>query len=177
MFEIKKLFSEEQIARRVKELANQIEKDMDNEEFVLVANLKGSFIFFSDLIRSMERQDIEIDFVSTESYEGESSSGVIKMTRDLSLDIRDKKVILVEDIVDTGLTLSHLIHYIKEAHQPKEMRFCVLLDKPSKRKTDVKMDYVGFTVEDYFVIGYGLDYQEKFRNLPYIGFLTGEYKE
>ncbi len=97
---------------------------------------------------------------------------MIKITRDLCIDIKDKKIVLIEDIVDTGLTLDHLIRYIKDVHEPCGMKVCVLLDKPSRRKVQVKVDYVGFEIEDKFVIGYGLDYNEKFRNLPYIAVLT-----
>lgn len=156
----------DRLRTRVAELAAMIEKDIAGGEAVLVANLKGSVIFFSDLIRGIRRTDLPIDFVSARSYEGTRSSGDIAITRDLNLDVRGKTVVLVEDILDTGLTLSALIRYIKEKHRPSIIKVCVLLDKPSRRKTEVRVDYSGFEVGNEFLVGYGLDFEEHYRNLP-----------
>lgn len=166
--------SEQKLKARVAELAGLIEKDIAGQDAVLVANLKGSVIFFSDLIRSIGRTDIPIDFVSAQSYAGRESAGEIRITRDLNLDVRGKTVVLVEDILDTGLTLSALIRYIKERHGPSIVKVCVLLDKPARRKTEVNVDYRGFEVGDEFLVGYGLDYEEHYRNLPDIRALPGE---
>ena len=164
------------IASRVKELAGRIEEFIGSEEAVLAANLKGSFMFFSDIVREIGGRNVSVDFLSTEGYSGACSTGNVKITRDFSLDVNGKKVVLIEDIVDTGLTLSHLIHYIKEVHKPSELKVCVLLDKPSRRKTEVHVDFTGFEISDEFVVGYGLDYNEKLRNLPYIALLELDEK-
>lgn len=166
--------NEHKLKARVAELAAMIEKDIGDNEAVLVANLKGSVIFFSDLIRGIKRTDIPIDFVSVRSYEGTDSSGRISVTRDLNLDVRGKMVVLVEDILDTGLTLSSLIRYINDKHAPSIIKVCVLLDKPSRRKTPVRVDYSGFEVGNEFLVGYGLDYEEHYRNLPDIRVLPGQ---
>lgn len=168
-----KRISEDQLRKRTSELAAEISREIGDGETVMVANLKGSVVFFSDLIRHMERTDIAIDFVSVRSYQGSESTGKIDMSRDISLDVRGKTVVLVEDIADTGLTLSNLIQYIKESHQPSRVIVCVLLDKPSRRKTHVQVDHAGFLVGDEFLVGYGLDYDEHYRNLPYIAAMTG----
>jgi hypoxanthine phosphoribosyltransferase len=171
--ELVKRISEEQLKERTGELAALLTADIAGQKAVLVANLKGSVIFFSDLIRRLERTDIEIDFVSVRSYEGSASTGKVTLGRDLNLDVRGKTVVLVEDIVDTGLTLSSLIRYIKDKHQPSRIIVCVLLDKPARRQIEVQVDHSGFLVGDEFLVGYGLDYNEHYRNLPYIGVLTG----
>jgi hypoxanthine phosphoribosyltransferase len=171
--EVIKRISEAELDERTAALTSLIETDIAGRETVLVANLKGSVVFFSDLIRKLKRTDVEIDFVSVRSYEGNESTGMVRIERDLNLNVRGKTVVLVEDIVDTGLTLSSLIRYIKEKHQPFQVKVCVLLDKPARRKTEVQVDYSGFLVGDEFLVGYGLDYNEHYRNLPYIGVLTG----
>ena len=171
---LSKYLDEQVIQNKVKEMAEEINRYIGDSEAVLVANLKGSFMFFSDVVKNIKSHKVSIDFISTESYSGTCSTGVIKITRDLSIDVKDKKVVLIEDIVDTGLTLDHLIRYIREVHEPESIRLCVLLSKPSRRKVDVNVDYTGFVIEDKFVIGYGLDYNEKLRNLPYIAVLELE---
>lgn len=161
-----------EISQRVKELACEIENDIrDEKDLIFVANLKGSIMFFSDVLRFINRNDIMIDFVATESYKGKESTGEIRIVKDISLDVFGKGVFLFEDIVDTGLTLFNLLKYIKEIHRPKFLKTVVLLDKPSRRVVDLKPDYKGFVIENFFVVGYGMDFDEKYRNLPYIAIL------
>ncbi len=174
---VREYISESEIARRVAEVAREIENAIGNDEAVFVANLKGSVVFFSDLIRRIGSRRISLDFVSTESYAGTQTTGVVKITRDLSLPVGGKRVVLVEDIVDTGLTLAKLVKYIQERHHPAEIRVCALLDKPSRRKTEVTVDHTGFRVENAFLVGYGMDHEERYRNLPYIGVLIEETEQ
>lgn len=169
---LKEYISTDAIRGRVAELAAAIEKDILGREAVLVANLKGSFVFFADLVRAISRLDITLDFLSTESYRGTESTGVVRITRDLGLSVSGRTVILVEDILDTGLTMDHLVHYLYSNHQAHEVRTCVLLDKPSRRRVNISPDYRGFEIDNSFVVGYGLDYNEQFRNLPYIGVIN-----
>jgi hypoxanthine phosphoribosyltransferase len=164
------LFSAEQIAQRVKEMGKQIERDYQGKDLVLLGVLKGSFLFISDLARSIDLP-LAVDFIGLSSYgEATESSGVVKITSDVSKPIENKHVVIVEDIVDTGLTLHYLQDLLK-ARRPKSMKTACLLSKPARRKVDVQVDYIGFTIEDRFVVGYGLDYAEKYRNLPYIAVL------
>jgi hypoxanthine phosphoribosyltransferase len=165
---LKTYITAEKIQEKVAELAAQIDEYLGDSEAVMIANLKGSVIFFSDLIRQMKNMNITADFLSTESYAGTEHTGIVKITRDLSMDITGKKVVLVEDILDTGLTLEHIMRYIRDIHNPEDVKICVLLDKPSNRRVELAADFVGFTIENEFVVGYGLDYYEKLRNLPYI---------
>jgi hypoxanthine phosphoribosyltransferase len=142
-----------------------------DEEIHLVAILKGAFLFLGDLIRAMPRT-VTVDFMAVSSYgKGTSSSGEVRMIKDLDSGLEGRHVVIVEDIVDTGLTLSYLQEILR-ARNPKTLRTACLLSKPSRRKIDVTVDYIGFTIEDRFVVGYGLDYAEKYRNLPYIGVLN-----
>lgn len=171
---MKEYLSAEAIRKRTEELAAEIIDYIDDSEAVLIANLKGSVLFFADLIRMIPSQKIKLDFLSTESYVGTESSGVVKITRDLSSDIRGKKVVLVEDIVDTGLTLEHIIRYIRDIHEPESVKVCVLLDKPANRKVELSADFCGFVIENEFVVGYGLDYYGYLRNLPYIAIMEEE---
>ena len=167
------LLTEEQIKKRVKELAHEISRDYYGRVPVLVSVLKGGILFLSDLMRELT-VDHEIDFMSVSSYDGGvESSGIVRIIADLSINVEGKDVIIVEDIVDTGLTLDYIRHILLARH-PKSLRICALLDKRARRKIDVPIDYVGFVVPDEFVIGYGLDYQEKYRNLPYIAILELE---
>ncbi len=167
------LLTEEQIKKRVKELAHEISRDYYGRVPVLVSVLKGGILFLSDLMRELT-VDHEIDFMSVSSYDGGvESSGIVRIIADLSINVEGKDVIIVEDIVDTGLTLDYIRHILLARH-PKSLRICALLDKRARRKIDVPIDYVGFIVPDEFVIGYGLDYQEKYRNLPYIAILELE---
>ncbi len=163
--------SAENIQNRIRELAVEIDRFLGLEEAVIIANLKGSVIFFSDLIRALSSNHISLDFIATESYQGTTTTGEVRITHDLSTNIAGKKVLLVEDILDTGLTLETVNRYIKEMHHPSAMRVCVLLNKQARRAVDLKADYIGYDIEDHFVVGYGLDYQQKYRNLPYIGLL------
>ena len=161
-----------QIQDRIVALAAEISRDYPpGEDLHLVAILKGAFLFLGDLIRVMDR-NVTIDFMAVSSYaKGTTSSGEVRMIKDLDSGLEGRNVIIVEDIVDTGLTLAYL-QEILHARNPKTLRTACLLSKPSRRKIDVKVEYVGFTIEDRFVVGYGLDYAEKYRNLPYIGVLN-----
>lgn len=161
------LISEEQINKRVKELAAQISKDYAGQTPVLVGILRGSILFYSQLVKNLEI-DCNLDFMCLASYSGTSSSGKVRFILDLREDIKDRPVILVEDIVDTGITARYLFDLLK-TRNPSSIEMCSLLDKPSNRQIDIKPKYVGFEIENEFVIGYGLDYNELYRNLPYIG--------
>lgn len=167
------LVSKEQIAQRVKELGAQITKDYQGECVTLVCTLRGASIFFADLVREIEG-DIVMDFISVSSYgAGTSSSGEVKMIKDLSEPIKDKHVIIVEDIIDTGITLSYLKRLLG-ARAPKSLKVCALLDKPSRRKVEFYGDYIGFEIPNEFVVGYGLDYNEKMRNFKDVCVLAPE---
>jgi hypoxanthine phosphoribosyltransferase len=162
------MLTAETIAARVRELGAQITRDYEQGSVVLVCVLKGSFIFAADLARAIDLP-VRIDFLGVRSYgEGTESSGVVQITQDLSRPIAHEDVILVEDIVDTGLTIAHLMDLFR-TRQPRSVRVCSLLHKPARAKVEVKVDYLGFTIEDRFVVGYGLDFAEKYRNLPFIG--------
>ncbi len=166
----KVLFSKEQLAKRIKELAAQLDKDYAGKTPLMVAILKGSVMFFTDLIREMTLP-LEIDFMSISSYgSGVKSSGEVKMIKDLDNKIEGKDVIIVEDIVDSGYTMKYLTHLL-EARNPSSIKICALLDKPSRRETDVAVDYKGFEVGNEFVVGYGLDYAARYRNIPMNGIL------
>jgi hypoxanthine phosphoribosyltransferase len=161
------LISEQQIQSRVAEMAAEIRRDF-TDDVHLIAVLKGAFIFLSDLVRHIPGK-VSLDFMATSSYaKGTTTSGEVKLVKDLDLTLDGRNVIIVEDIVDSGLTL-HYLHEILRARNPKTLRTACLLSKPSRRRVDVPVEYVGFTIEDRFVVGYGLDYEEQFRNLPYIG--------
>ena len=162
------MLSTEQIAARVRELGEAITREYTGRPLVLVCVLKGSFVFASDLMRAIDLP-LRIDFLGTRSYgEGTESSGVVQITQDLSKPIENEDVIIVEDIVDTGLTIAHLMDLLR-TRQPRSVKVCSLLHKPARAKVAVNIDYLGFTIEDQFVVGYGLDFAEKYRNLPYIG--------
>jgi hypoxanthine phosphoribosyltransferase len=162
------MLSQEQIAARVRELGTQITKDYAGHNLVLVCVLKGSFVFAADLARTIDLP-LRIDFLGTRSYgEDTESSGVVQITQDLSKPIDHEDVILVEDIVDTGLTVAYVIDLLR-TRNPKSVKVCALLHKPARARVEVQVDYLGFTIEDRFVVGYGLDHAERYRNLPYIG--------
>lgn len=165
---INTLISEEEIQSRVKELAEEIKKDFNGEEVILVAILKGSVFFATELAKKMSSPVI-MDFIKVSSYSGTQSTGNISFKLDLSENVKGKNVIIVEDIVDTGRTLTYLKEHINNK-QPKALKICTLLDKKERREFELTPDYVGFDIPDKFVIGYGLDYDEKYRNLPYIGY-------
>jgi hypoxanthine phosphoribosyltransferase len=162
------MLSPEVIAERVRELGSQIAREFDGASLVLVCVLKGSFVFTADLMRAIALP-VRVDFLGVRSYgEGTESSGVVQITQDLSRPIEGEDVLIVEDIVDTGLTIAHLMDLLR-TRQPRSVKVCALLHKPSRARVDIKVDYVGFTIDDRFVVGYGLDFAEKYRNLPYIG--------
>jgi len=164
------LLDRDAIAARIAALALDIRRDCPAAPLHLVCVLKGAFMFLSDLIRSMDGP-LTLDFMALSSYNsGASSSGEVRLIKDLDTGLEGRDVVIVEDIVDTGLTL----HYLQEillARGPRSLRTACLLSKPSRRQIDVAVDYIGFTIEDHFVVGYGLDYDEQYRNLPYIGLL------
>ncbi len=166
------LFTEEEIEKRTKEIAYQIDCDYENKEFVLVTILKGSYIFSADLVRHMKSSP-EIDFMTASSYAGTKSTGVINIIHDLRIDIKGKNVIIVEDIVDTGRTLS-LIKDEFYKRGAEDVKICTFLNKPEARVIPVDIDYEGYKIENKFVVGFGLDCNEKYRNLPYIGVLKPE---
>ena len=161
------LITEQQIQARVAEIAADIRRDFPDDVH-LVAVLKGAFIFLSDLVRNIPGK-VSMDFMATSSYaKGTTTSGEVRLMKDLDFSLDGRNVIIVEDIVDSGLTL-HYLHDILRARNPKSLSTACLLSKPSRRQVEVPVEYVGFTIEDRFVVGYGLDYAEQYRNLPYIG--------
>ena len=169
MFKITKtMLTEEEIKARVAELGKQIEKDFEGQDLLVVGILKGASVFVADLIRNINL-DVNMDFMSVSSYgNAMESSGSVKILKDLDVDIKGKNVLIVEDIIDSGLTLSNLTKELG-AREPKYLKICTLLAKPEIIKADIPVDYVGFVIEDKFIVVYGIDYAEKYRNLPYIG--------
>ena len=167
------LFSQQQLAERVDQIAQEITRDYAGKEIVLISVLRGSFVFMADLCRRIDLP-CTIDFMSVSSYgKGTSSSGQVQITKDLSGDISGKHILVVEDILDSANTLSYLLKLL-EQRAPASIRLCTLLDKPERRVKPVEVHYSGFTIPDAFVVGYGLDYAEHYRNLPYIGILKPE---
>ena len=167
------LFSEEQLDRRVREIAAEITRDYEGKEIMLISVLRGSFVFMADLCRRIDLP-CTLDFMSVSSYgKGTTSSGQVQITRDLSSDISGKHIIVVEDILDSGNTLSYLLKLL-EQRNPASIRLCTLLNKPDRRVKHVDVHYCGFDIPDAFIVGYGLDYAEQYRNLPYIGILKPE---
>ena len=170
---IKTLIDEETIDERISELASEINKDYKDKKPVIVCILKGAVYFFTDLTRKLDI-DSELDFMRISSYSGENSTGKINIKVDISTDIKGKDVLIVEDIIDTGNTLSSLFDYLCEK-EPNSIKLCVLLDKPERRETNnISPDYTGFVIPNRFVIGYGLDYDEKYRTIPNISCITNE---
>src|SRR6266436_3201413 len=164
------LISAEQIARRVREMGAQIERDYQGKELGLLGVLKGSYMFISDLARSIDLP-LSIDFSALSSHgEATESTGVVKITSDLAKPIENKHVLIVEDIVDTGLTMRYLLDNLA-TRRPASVKLCTLLHKPSRARTRIPIDYLGFQIEDRFVVGYGLDHGDKYRNVPFIGVL------
>ena len=167
------LFTQEELEKRVRELAAQITADYQGKEIILISVLRGSFVFMADLCRSIDL-DCTVDFMAVSYYGGgTSSTGQVQITKDLSGDISGKHVIVVEDILDSGNTLSYLLKLL-EQRKPASIRLCTLLDKPERRTKPVEVSYSGFAIPDAFVVGYGLDYAEHYRGLPYIGILKPE---
>lgn len=171
-----KMFTEQEIADRVKELGQQITQDYHGEDVLLVGILKGASVFVADLMREI-KADANIDFMSVSSYgTGTASSGTVKILKDLDYDIEGKNVLIIEDIIDSGNTLRNLVDTLS-TRRPKSLKLCTLLDKPERRTCDVKVDYLGFVIEDKFIVGYGIDYAGKYRNLPYIAVVEDVAKE
>ncbi|HOB20097.1 MAG TPA: hypoxanthine phosphoribosyltransferase [Candidatus Atribacteria bacterium] len=167
------LIDEEKLIKRVKELGAQITEDYKDKDLFIIVILKGAVMFASDLIKEI-KLPLAIDFMAVSSYGASTkSSGVVRIMKDLEEQIEGKDVLIVEDIVDTGLTLNYLFENLL-SRKPRSLKVCCCLDKPSRRKAPVNVDYVGFNIPDEFVIGYGLDYAEKYRNLPFIGVLSKE---
>lgn len=162
------LLSEQEVDRRIQEIGEQISKDYAGKEVHLVCVLKGGSFFMCELAKRIT-VPVTLDFMSVSSYGSSTkSSGVVKIVKDLDEPLKDKNVIVVEDIVDSGRTLSYLLEMLKDRH-PASLSLCTLLDKPERRVVDVNVDYTGFEIPDEFVVGYGLDYDQRYRNLPYIG--------
>ena len=165
--------SEKEVDRRIRELGEQISKDYEGKSVYLLCILKGSSFFTCELAKRIT-QPVYVDFMSVSSYgSGTKSSGVVKIVKDLDISVEDKDVIIIEDIVDSGNTLSYLKKLIA-SRNPASLRLCTLLDKPDRRVADVDVDYTGFQIPDEFVVGYGMDYDQKYRNLPYIGIMRFE---
>lgn len=170
------LYSEEQILKRVREISKDISKDYAGKDLLIVGILKGSVIFTSDLAKNIEIP-CSLDFMAVSSYGSSTeSSGVIKILKDLDEDIEGKHVLIVEDIVDTGITLSYLLEYLN-VRKAASIEIVALLNKKARRKANIKVKYIGFDIPDEFIVGYGMDYSEKYRNLPFIGILKREIYE
>ncbi|TKJ41470.1 hypoxanthine phosphoribosyltransferase [candidate division LCP-89 bacterium B3_LCP] len=169
-FQREPLLTETEIKVRMAEMVLEIARDLQHEELTVIGILRGSFMFMADLVRLLYVNDIHplIDFVFVTSYEGTESTGHLNLLRDMSLDVKDRKVLIVDDILDTGRTLKFTKEYIIE-REAMEVSTCVLLDKPSRRTVPINADYVGFSINDVFVVGYGLDYNGRYRDLPYLG--------
>ena len=173
---LKVLMSEEQLQKRVREMGDELYDRFHDKDPIFVGVLKGCFIFMADLFREVTIHG-SVDFMAVSSYgNGTSTTGAVKINKDLSQDIENRDVIIVEDILDSGITLSYLTKYLQN-RKPSSICIATLLDKPARRRADVQAKYVGFTVPDAFVVGYGLDYAEKYRNLPFIGVLKPEVYE
>lgn len=164
------LVSKEELAEICERLGKQISKDYEGKNLLLVSVLKGAVVFMSDLLRSITC-DCRIDFLSVSSYSGTKTTGVVKFKKDLDIDPEGCDILIVEDILDSGITLAYLKNLLQDRHTAS-IKICTLLDKPENRRADIKADYVGKVIPDEFVIGYGLDYDEKYRNLPYVGVLA-----
>lgn len=167
------MITQDEIQAKAREIGKQIEKDFAGEEVVLVGILRGAVLWMADVMKNVDL-DMTIDFMACSSYGAATkSSGVVKINKDLDTDLNGKNVIIVEDIVDSGVTLNYLRGYLK-SRGAKAIKICTLLDKPEGRRVDIDADYVGFEVDDRFIVGYGLDFDQKYRNLPYISWLKSE---
>lgn len=160
------LINESNLDKRIEELAKEIMRDYKDEDLVFVGVLKGAVVFMIELAKKI-KNSVEFEFIQVESYQGTESTGKIKLKQDLIDKIEGRNIIIIEDIVDTGRTLEYLREYIKK-HNPKSVKVCTLLSKPSRRIVELTIDYIGFSIPDEFVIGFGMDYDQKYRNLPYI---------
>ena len=167
------LFSEAELKKIVSQLGRRISSDYEGKNLLMVSILKGSVVFLTDLMRSVT-VPCKIDFMSVSSYgSGVKTSGVVKIIKDLDIDLKDYDVLVVEDILDSGLTLSYILELLK-SRSPKSIRLCTLFDKPDRRTAEISADYTGAVVPDLFIVGYGLDFDQKYRNLPYVGVLKPE---
>ncbi len=169
MGEINVLINKVKLEKRIEEMARQIQKDYEGKEVVLVGILKGSVMFMSELAKNI-KSSVALDFMDVSSYDGKESTGTIKINKDIRDSIEGKDVIIVEDIIDTGRTLTHIKEYLKQKN-PNSIKIATMLSKPSRRVMELEVEYIGFAIEDKFIVGYGLDYNEKYRNLPYIGYI------
>ena len=170
---LKVLYSEEEIARRIKELGAEMYEDLKGRDPLFVSVLRGAFIFMADIVRACQVKS-DVEFIAVSSYGNAfSSSGAVQITHDIQQDITGRHLVVIEDILDSGNTLSYLLKILENRH-PASIRLCTLLDKPDRRVKPVEVHYSGFTIPDAFVVGYGLDYAEHYRNLPYIGILKPE---
>lgn len=169
MGEINILINKAKLEKRIEEMGKQIQKDYEGKEIVFIGILKGSVMFMSELAKNI-KSSIILDFMDVSSYEGTESTGKIKINKDIRDSIEGKDVIIVEDIIDTGRTLTYVREYLKQKN-PNSVKIATMLSKPSRRVMELEVDYIGFAIEDKFVVGYGLDYNEKYRNLPYIGYI------
>lgn len=169
---VKTLIEKEKIKQRIDEIANQISKDYNGEDITIICVLKGAAYFALDLSKKIKKSDVIMDFVKVSSYgkNQRETTGNINFKLDISENIEGKNVIIVEDIIDSGITLNYLYNYLNEKN-PKTLKICVLLDKKERRVKPIKVDYTGFEIDNKFVLGYGLDYDEKYRNLEYIGYI------
>lgn len=167
--ELNILINKSKLEKRIEEMARQIEKDYEGKEIVFIGILKGSILFMAELAKNI-KNNVEMDFMDVSSYEGTESTGNVKINKDIRNSIEGKDVIIVEDIIDTGRTLTYLVEYLKQKN-PNSLKIATMLSKPSRRIMELNVDYIGFAIDDKFVVGYGLDYNEKYRNLPYIGYL------
>lgn len=167
---VKTLIEKEKIKQRIDEIANQISEEYNGEDIIMICVLKGAAYFALDLSKKIKKSDVIMDFVKISSYGNNQreTTGKINFKLDISEDIENKNVIIIEDIIDSGITLNYLYNYLKEKN-PKTLKICVLLDKKERRVKPIKVDYTGFEIDNKFVLGYGLDYDEKYRNLEYIG--------
>jgi len=170
MSKIKTLINKRDLNKRITEIANQISKDFKGEPILIVCVLKGATYFAVDLSKKIKDDKVEIDFMKISSYSGTTSTGKVNIKLDINENIEGRNVIIVEDIIDTGISLNYLYNHLKEK-KPKSLKIAVLLDKKERRVKDIKVDYTGFVIEDKFVVGYGLDYDEQYRNLDYIGYI------
>lgn len=169
MHQIKMLIDEERINKRIKEIARQIEEDYKNKDIVFLCILKGSVVFTVELAKAV-KNNVQFEFMEVSSYIGHESTGKIKINKDITESIKGKNIIVIEDIIDTGRTLYDLKEYLKQKN-PETLKICTLLDKPSRRVAEIEADYVGFVIDNKFVVGYGLDDNQNFRNLDYIGYI------
>ncbi len=167
--DFKVLYEESEIQKRIKDLAEEIDDFYKGEEVIVISVLKGAVFFTVDLVKKM-KTPIILDMIQVSSYQGTESTGNVIMKKDLSVDIEGKKVLVVEDIIDTGYTLKYLKEYL-ESLNPKEVKIAVLLDKAERRKANIQVDYTGFVIPNKFVVGYGFDIDDKYRNLSYIGYV------